>query len=198
MGVGGEDYKEDRKNNSGLGLGLGLVDIGKRDRKNANYSENDMFNDLMGTAGGGSGPRKAKDITFNDFHFFDEVALRPLLLKERGMRAIKENGIERIELVDRVKLTPEEKSEKEMLMAEGFGHWGRRDFLAFIRGCAEHGIQNIHEIAQEIEGKTVTEVRRYAAVFWERGADDLADWEKHRAKIEEGQHQTVLHRLPAN
>eukprot|EP01048_Picozoa_sp_COSAG05_P024802 COSAG05_NODE_6007_length_1041_cov_1.912951_3_plen_55_part_00 len=34
---------------------------------------------------GGSGPRKAKDITFNDFHFFNEALLRPLLLKERGL-----------------------------------------------------------------------------------------------------------------
>ena len=42
-------------------------------------------------------------------------------------------------LVGKQKLNPEEKQLKDELLAEGFGHWGRRDFLAFIRGCAEHG-----------------------------------------------------------
>ena len=80
---GGDDYKVERK--AGGGGPLGFVDIGKRDRKAANYSENVMFNDLTGSAGGGPGPRKAKDITFSDFHFFNETLLRPLLLKERGL-----------------------------------------------------------------------------------------------------------------
>eukprot|EP01048_Picozoa_sp_COSAG05_P024800 COSAG05_NODE_6007_length_1041_cov_1.912951_1_plen_72_part_00 len=44
----------------------------------------------------------------------------------------------------------------------------------------------VHEIAAEIEGKTVAEVKRFSAMFWERGADELADWDKHVGKIEDG------------
>eukprot|EP01047_Picozoa_sp_COSAG01_P040521 COSAG01_NODE_3417_length_6121_cov_33.897376_3_plen_998_part_00 len=177
----GEDYKEERKVQSGS---LGFVDIGKRDRKTTTYSENDMFNDLMGTAGGGSGPRKAKDITFNDFHFFDEQALRPLLLKERGIKRVTgPDGIERIEQVERQKLTEAEKELKQELLDEGFASWGKRDFLNFVRANADHGWQAIAEIAAEMDGKSVTEVRRYAAVFWERGPDELADWDKHVARM---------------
>jgi hypothetical protein len=36
---------------------------------------------------GPSGAQKrAKGVTFNDFHFFDEESLRPLLEKERGIK----------------------------------------------------------------------------------------------------------------
>eukprot|EP01048_Picozoa_sp_COSAG05_P024801 COSAG05_NODE_6007_length_1041_cov_1.912951_2_plen_79_part_00 len=51
----------------------------------------------------------------------------------------REDGVARVTLVDKQKLSPEEKELKEELLAEGFGNWGRRDFLAFIRGCTEHG-----------------------------------------------------------
>lgn len=74
---GGEDYKEKEKESRSDWMSANqFVDIGKRDRKTiGTYSEADIFNDLMGTTSG-SGPRKLKDITFNDFHFFDEDALR--------------------------------------------------------------------------------------------------------------------------
>ena len=73
---GGEDYKEkETRSKEWMGANQ-FVDIGKRDRKTiGTYSEADIFNDLMGTSSG-TGPRKLKDITFNDFHFFDEDALR--------------------------------------------------------------------------------------------------------------------------
>ena len=45
----------------------------------------------------------------------------------------------------------------------------------------------MHDIASEIEGKTVTEVKSYAATFWERGPTQLADWDKHVGKIEDGE-----------
>eukprot|EP01043_Picozoa_sp_COSAG02_P012159 COSAG02_NODE_464_length_21824_cov_80.221082_4_plen_272_part_00 len=74
---GGEDYKEKEKESRSDWMAANqFVDIGKRDRKTiGTYSEADIFNDLMGTSSG-TGPRKLKDITFNDFHFFDEEALR--------------------------------------------------------------------------------------------------------------------------
>ena len=73
----GEDYKEKDKESRGDWMSAyQFVDIGKRDRKTVGtYSEADIFNDLMGVAPG-TGPRKLKDITFTDFHFFDEQALR--------------------------------------------------------------------------------------------------------------------------
>jgi SWI/SNF-related matrix-associated actin-dependent regulator of chromatin subfamily A member 5 len=74
---GGEDYKEKEKESRSDWMAANqFVDIGKRDRKTVGtYSEADIFNDLMGTTSG-TGPRKLKDITFSDFHFFDEEALR--------------------------------------------------------------------------------------------------------------------------
>ena len=87
---GGEDYKKDDKDSSiwdTQGQNQ-FVDIGKRDRKTiGTYSEADIFHDIMGTSSG-SGPRKLKDVTFQDFHFFDEEALRPLLEKARGIKKV--------------------------------------------------------------------------------------------------------------
>ena len=78
----------------------------------------------------------------------------------------------------------EEKKElKQELLDEGFASWGKRDFLNFVRANADHGWQAIAEIAAEMDGKSVAEVRRYAAVFWERGPDELADWDKHVARM---------------
>lgn len=71
-------------------------------------------------------------------------------------------------------------------MEAGFSEWGRRDFQAFIRANEKHGRQNLPAITKEIEGKTEAEVRRYAKVFWARGRE-LADWDKHIVKIEEGE-----------
>ena len=183
---GGEDFKGERQAAAGGWAENKFVDIGKRDRKTTTYSESDIFNGMLGNPGAGN--RKTRDITFQDFHFFDQEALRPLLEKARGIRrTVGENGEVTIEQVEREKLTEEEEELKEQLLAEGFGEWGRRDLLNFVRGCAEYGYRDLHSIAAEIEGKTLTEVKKYSAVFWERGPDELQDWEKHRAKIEEGE-----------
>ena len=57
---------------------------------------------------------------------------------------------------------------------------------AFIRANEKHGRQNIVSITKDIEGKDEAEVRRYAKVFWARG-HELAEWDKHIVKIEEGE-----------
>ena len=77
------------------------------------------------------------------------------------------------EVVERQKLTEEEAEEKEQLLKDGFGEWSRRDMLHFVRGCVEHGWCNISMVAGEIKGKTVTEVRRFSATFWERCAPPM-------------------------
>jgi len=166
----------------------GFIDIGKRDRKQITYSENEV---ARYTGPGTGEPQKAKvhrakEVTFYDYQFFDQDALRPLLEKERGIVRMQGSTEEQIEFVAKEELTPEEEAQKDELLKAGFAEWGRRDFQAFIRANEKHGRSNIAALTKEIDGKDEAEVRRYAEAFWERG-EELADWNKLVAKIEEGE-----------
>ena len=175
---------------SSLPAGLrptGFIDIGKRDRKQTNYSEA-AYQQLI-TTDGQPKPKafRAKEVQFYDYQFFDPVKLRPLLEKERGIvRVVDNDGNEKIEFVAKEELTAEEEEERERLWAEGFDAWGRRDFQAFVRACEKHGRSNVAAIAKDIEGKDEAEVRRYAKIFWARG-EELTEWPKLVSKIEEGE-----------
>merc|ERR1712086_490146 len=129
---------------------------------------------------------RAKEVTFYDYQFFDQAALRPLLEKERGIVRVQSGAEEKIEFIAKEELTEEEEKKKEELLKAGFAEWGRRDFQAYIRANEKHGRSNIAALAKEIEGKDEPEVRRYAEVFWERG-EELSEWAKLVAKIEEGE-----------
>lgn len=66
-------------------------------------------------------------------------------------------------------LTEEERARKAELESQGkFGHWGKREFQAFIRGCETYGRHAYDLIAQEVEQKTPEEVAAYGKVFWQR------------------------------
>lgn len=65
-------------------------------------------------------------------------------------------------------LAATELEERDRLLEEGFSNWSRRDFNAFVRACEKYGRNALEEIAREVDGKTDEEVRKYAAVFWER------------------------------
>jgi SWI/SNF-related matrix-associated actin-dependent regulator of chromatin subfamily A member 5 len=182
---GDEDL--DDKAFGGYAGASGFIDIGKRDRKQITYSENEAAK----YSGMVDGPAKqkvhrAKEVTFYDYQFFDQEALRPLLEKERGIVRVQSGAEEKVEFVAKEELTEEEEQLKEELLKSGFAEWGRRDFQAFIRANEKHGRSNIAALTKEIDGKDEAEVRRYAEVFWERG-EELSEWSKLVAKIEEGE-----------
>ena len=59
-------------------MGAGFIDIGKRDRKATSYSEQAYFKAAMDGTKGDVKPKvhRAKEVTFYDYQFFDEEALR--------------------------------------------------------------------------------------------------------------------------
>lgn len=87
-------------------------------------------------------------------------------------------------------LTRAEETKKAKLMAEGFAEWSRRDFQAFVRGCEKHGRDALQAISEEIESKTLEEIRKYSKVFWKR-LDELLDGEKILNSIEKGESRLI-------
>ena len=83
-------------------------------------------------------------------------------------------------------VTDEEKAEMEMLLSQGFTEWSRRDFQAFCRLSEKHGRDAIESVASEMEGKTLKEVKDYAAVFWQRYTE-IADHQRIISNIEKGE-----------
>ena len=83
-------------------------------------------------------------------------------------------------------LTPEEQEEYNKLLAEGFTDWNRRDFQLFCKACELHGRKNLDAIALDMEGKTLTEVKAYAKVFWER-CTEISDWKRIEGNIKKGE-----------
>ncbi|PFH31946.1 SWI2/SNF2 ISWI-like SANT [Besnoitia besnoiti] len=82
--------------------------------------------------------------------------------------------------------TDEEREEKQRLLREGFGTWGKRDFIQFVKGNEMYGRQDLARIATEVDGKTFEEVAAYSRVFWNR-YQEIAGWEKWIRRIEEGE-----------
>lgn len=105
-------------------------------------------------------------------------------------------------------LDDDEYAEKEELSTDGFGTWSKRHFQQFINGSARHGRNEYEKITVEVEGKTLEDVKEYAAAFWSKykaiggeyspyvysssdssltPVDIPPDWEKNIHKIEEGE-----------
>jgi len=87
-------------------------------------------------------------------------------------------------------LTRGEETKKAKLMAEGFPEWSRRDFQAFVRGCERNGRDALTAISEEIETKTLEEVKKYSKVFWRRLVE-LGEGEKILNSIEKGENRLV-------
>lgn len=186
-------------------MGANWVDPPKRERKRiVSYAENQAA--ARKGEGKQSGPKTIKMPSLPDYQFFDntrilelykkqeayEVHQHLMASKEAQMRA--QGGSDEViakELApspsDPQPLSEEELAEREELMSKGYTNWNKRDFNAFVRSCERHGREALTEIAKEIDGKTEEEVREYAAVFFERGASHLADWERIIKQIERGE-----------
>uniref|UniRef100_A0A915IVQ8 SANT domain-containing protein n=1 Tax=Romanomermis culicivorax TaxID=13658 RepID=A0A915IVQ8_ROMCU len=83
-------------------------------------------------------------------------------------------------------LTDEEQNEKEELLLQGFGAWGRRDFQQFIKANEKYGRYDLENICKEVEGKTPEEVKHYADVFWKR-FNELQEIDRILGQIEKGE-----------
>ncbi|KAF4671115.1 hypothetical protein FOL46_000425 [Perkinsus olseni] len=64
--------------------------------------------------------------------------------------------------------TPAMKAEKKRLLSEGFPHWSKKQFNAFVRGCKTHGKDKLAKITEEIEDKSPSEVRMFHQAFFSR------------------------------
>ncbi|KAG0036912.1 hypothetical protein BGZ82_003471 [Podila clonocystis] len=202
----GEDWSNKRKADGSL---LWITPA-KRERK-ANYAVDDYYRDALRTAPKNpsvKAPRPPKQLNINDFQFYpsrlNELQEKEVLFyrKSIGYRAVRPVGNdaanmteEEIDeqqqheqaLIDTAEpLTEEEVAEKEQLLEQGFENWGRRDFTSFYKACEKYGRKNLTEIANEIEGKTLAEVRAYSKVFWQR-YDEISDHERIIAAIEKGE-----------
>ncbi|KAF9321074.1 hypothetical protein BG003_003837 [Podila horticola] len=202
----GEDWSNKRKADGSL---LWITPA-KRERK-ANYAVDDYYRDALRTAPKNpsvKAPRPPKQLNINDFQFYparlNELQEKEVLFyrKSIGYRAVRPIGNdaanmteEEIDeqqqheqaLIDTAEpLTEEEVAEKEQLLEQGFENWGRRDFTSFYKACEKYGRKNLTEIANEIEGKTLAEVRAYSKVFWQR-YDEISDHERIIAAIEKGE-----------
>ncbi|KAF9411104.1 hypothetical protein BGZ94_001429 [Podila epigama] len=202
----GEDWSNKRKADGSL---LWITPA-KRERK-ANYAVDDYYRDALRAAPKNptvKAPRPPKQLTINDFQFFpprlSELQEKEVMFyrKSIGYRATRPFGAEAANmteeeideqqqheqaLIDTAEpLTEEEVIEKEQLQEQGFENWGKRDFQSFYKACEKYGRNNLTEIANEIEGKTLAEVRKYSKVFWQR-YEEIADHERIIAAIEKGE-----------
>ncbi|KAG0228793.1 hypothetical protein BGW42_001990 [Actinomortierella wolfii] len=202
----GEDWSNKRKADGSLMW----IAPAKRERK-ANYAVDDYFRDAMRITPktpSVKAPRPPKQINISDFQFYPprlaELQEKEVLYyrKSIGYRVPKglvgdantmsDEDLEELQQIEQAKvdtaepLTEEEITEKEELQQQGFENWNRRDFQAFCRACEKHGRNNLSEIANDIEGKTLQEVKKYAKVFWQR-YEEISDHERIIANIEKGE-----------
>ena len=71
-------------------------------------------------------------------------------------------------------------------MDQGFADWSKKDFTAFVKACERFGRDRLQDIAADVEGKTLDEVKKYSKVFWARH-QEIVDHEKIIAAIERGE-----------
>ncbi|KTW28151.1 hypothetical protein T552_02010 [Pneumocystis carinii B80] len=202
----GEDYTKKRSTD---GAGIKWIYPSKRERTQQSYSLDQYYKGVLKTGGRTHGPPKAprppKQINIQDHQFFPQRLIdlqdreTAYFRKEIGYKIPLADGtpedleerkavrdMEQREIDNAVPLTEEEQLEKEKLLLHGFGDWQRRDFYHFIQACAKHGRNSFKAIAQEIEGKTLAQIKEYSKVFWERYSE-IDGYERYIGQIEAGE-----------
>ncbi|KFA62787.1 hypothetical protein S40285_03798 [Stachybotrys chlorohalonatus IBT 40285] len=203
----GENFANTKKN-----IGVNWINPAKRERKEQSYSMDKYFRQTMypnpKAEAKPKAPRAPKQVPVHDYQFYPP-RLRELqdretafYRKEIGYKVplpdgdddnLEEREAERAldqqEIDTATPLTEEEREEKEELSTQGFGHWNRRDFQQFVNGSGKYGRTAYEGIAQEVDSKTVAEVKQYAKVFWQRYTEIL-DYTKYIKIIEDGEERT--------
>lgn len=179
------------------------IDPPKRERKK-NYNESDYYRDVMQLGAAkpkATGPRILKLQNMSDFQFYDVQRVTFLYNKDvarkqyewQRARQAEELGNNAIpqdlpaeKPTDPQPLSDAERDEYEQKLNGGFSNWNRRDFQAYCRACEKFGRQDPDGMAEEIEGKTVDEVKAYNEVFWVRFAE-VSDYKRVLGNIERGE-----------
>ena len=189
---------------------LAVLDIGKRERKEANYNEASLFQQQISS---GQAPKRTKkrEVTLplhmrlpklQDWQMYDRETLAQIekeeelafkawpedlqkAARERKNEAMTEEGdgaeMAASEPVELPSLLSEERqNEKEKLLAEGFSNWNRLDYNAFWKGCQRHGRDALEKIALDC-GKTEDDVKAFADAFWgDLGKSRISSYEYER------------------
>lgn len=190
-------------------IGVNWINPAKRERKEQSYSVDKFYrNAIYGPSKAETkpkAPRAPKQIPVHDYQFYPS-RLRDLQDQETAAyrKAIQykiplpdgdeetladreaERALEQQEIDKATPLTEEEQEEKQKLSLQGFGDWNKRDFQQFINGSGRFGRNDYERIAEEVDSKTVAEVKAYAKVFWQR-YKEIADYAKHLQVIETGE-----------
>lgn len=177
------------------------IDPPKRERKK-NYNETDYYRNAMAQSARpakAAGPKIAKLQQMNDFQFYNTSRIQEIYDKDVRRKTYewnKENEKKKDDQEAPVEekeepnapqpITDEEKAEMDSLLNQGFTEWSRRDFQAFCRLSEKYGRDSLDSIASELEGKTLKEVKDYAAVFWQR-YKEVADHQRIISNIEKGE-----------
>lgn len=203
----GENFK--KKDLSGISnIGHGWINPGKRERKE-NYSIDMYYKDVLNTHGGRSGPSKSgprppKQLNIYDHQFFPAKLVELVELEKNFYKKqVKyvpttkseiDRKIELEEISNSRALTEEEKLLKEELLKQGYDNWNRRDFNHFISLNAKYGRNSIALIANEMEDKTIEEVREYAQKFWQ-SYEEIDGYERYLNLIEVGEEKILKVKL---
>jgi SWI/SNF-related matrix-associated actin-dependent regulator of chromatin subfamily A member 5 len=201
----GEDFTNRKKDT----IGINWINPAKRERKEQFYSIDKYYRNALSTGGKKEEPkqkipRAPKQVNIHDWQFFPD-GLRELQDKETayyhkeiGFKApIPEDDrseserqadqeIEQQTIDNAEPLTEREKELKIEMQEQGYGHWNRRDFQQFVNGSARYGRKNFDGILNEVDSKTVEEIKEYAKAFWQN-YQLIEGWEKHIASIEAGE-----------
>jgi SWI/SNF-related matrix-associated actin-dependent regulator of chromatin subfamily A member 5 len=90
-------------------------------------------------------------------------------------------------------LTQEQRSEKDMLLAEGFPDWSRKDFKAFCSSLERYGRWDLDKVVEDVTnecGKDAQDVKRYFVAFW-TNYRRIHDWQKVVDRIEKGERKIL-------
>lgn len=192
----GVDYKDQKADGSDF-----VLDVGKRVRSK-NYDESAYFRDALRQGSSAPAEKKRPRLRYRkepptpDHMLYDRKTLKELFAFEKEtvdkfnaqLEEDQKNGKE-VEIPKVETLFGEEHEKKrEELLSEGWADWTRREYQSFLRGIERHGRNNLDKVAFEVgEGKSIDEVERYAAAFWELGPKRIESWARIEKAIQDGE-----------
>lgn len=175
----GNNYKEKQKEHISLGArnrrSTGFYEVDR----STNYHRKQKKKGWRVMVGGG-----------HPFQFFpaeelDDLDMKEdtwnLYLNEKTRRRTRGDSSQKPE-----KFTEEDANRRNELLEQGFSDWTKREFNNFITGCENFGRENLKQIAEEVESKSLIDVKEYAIVFWQR-VDTLPNGKELVEKIEQGE-----------
>lgn len=136
-------------------------------------------------------PRSLRLPRMEDHHFYNRERLLELGKVEfETYAALRKAGkVPPKHVLDKARtLLPDEVGQEKIeLLDEGFGHWTRTQYFAFVKATAKYGRDDISSIAAELD-MSEDQVRPYSVAFWKYGPTELkSEWERNITMIEKGE-----------